>query len=152
MTQKAIFSIMLICLVAMMSVPAFAQDHTRNWENGGIVVVTGVDTHDGMFNAYINDLNNVWRRFLEQQMEDGLVTSYGMYGNASQREGEPDLYLTVTYPNWAAFDTGNEYFEKISTEIMGSLEDMRNANIDRGKLRTILSTQTLQEINFADSE
>jgi hypothetical protein len=143
---------MLICLVAMMSVPAFAQNHDRNWENGSVVVVTQVDTHDGMFNAYINDLNNVWRRFMEQQMEDGYVLDYGMYSNASAREGEPDLYLTVTYANWAAFDTGNEYFEKISTEIMGSLEDMRNAGIDRGKLRTIMGTQTLQEITFSDSE
>jgi len=113
-------------------------------------VVTEVDTKDGMFNAYINDLNNVWRRFLEQQMEDGYVLDYGMYTNASQRDGEPDLYLTVTYANWAAFDTGNEYFEKISTEIMGSLEDMRNAGINRGELRTIGSTTTLQEIKFSE--
>lgn len=150
MNRKMIIIILLLC--ALISLPAMAQDHTRNWENGAVVVVTEVDTHDGMFNAYINDLNNVWRRFMEQQMEDGLVLAYGMYSNVSPREGEPDLYLTVTYANWAAFDTGNEYFEKISTEIMGSLEDMRNAGLDRSKLRTIMSTQTLQQINFSDSE
>ena len=152
MNHRTIVSIMIICLVTMISMPAFAQDHTRNWENGPVVVVTAVDTHDGMFNAYINDLNNVWRRFMEKQKEDGYVLDYGMYSNASQREGEPDLYLTTTYANWAAFDVGNEYFEGISQEIMGSLEDMRNANLDRSKLRTILSTQTLQEIHFSDSE
>lgn len=144
--------IVLVALFAMISAPVFAQDHTRNWENGAVVVVTEVDTHDGMFNAYINDLNNVWRRFMEKQMEDGSVLDYGMYGNTSAREGEPDLYLTVTYANWAAFDIGNEYFEKIGAEIMGSLEDMRNAGLDRSKLRTIMSTTTLQEIKFAEAD
>ena len=28
-----------------------------------VVQVTEVHTKDGMFNAYINDLNNVWRKF-----------------------------------------------------------------------------------------
>jgi hypothetical protein len=150
MKVRNIVMVLLIILVALASVPAFAQDHTRGWDNGSVVVVTEVDVHPGMFNAYINDLNNVWRKFMEQQIEDGYVVSYNMYSNASAREGEPDLYLTVTYPNWAAFDVSNEYFEKISEEIMGSLDDMREANIDRGQLRTIMGTMTLQQINFQE--
>jgi hypothetical protein len=43
-----------------------------------------------------------------------------------------------------------EYFENLSSEIMGSLEDMREANIDRGELRTIGSTYTLRELTFKD--
>lgn len=134
----------------MISVPAFAQDNTRGWDNGPVVVVTQVDTADGMFNAYINDLNNVWRKFMERQMQDGYVLDYGMYSNTSPREGEPDLFLTVTYKNWAAFDVSNEYFEGISEEIMGSLDNMREAGLDRSKLRTIMGTTTLQEITFKD--
>ncbi len=112
--------------------------------------VTEVHTKDGMFNAYINDLSNVWRKFLEAQMEDGDVIRYGMYSNVNPREGEPDLYLTVTYKNWAAFDRGVEYFEKLGSEIMGSTEDMREANIDRGELRTIGSQYALREITFKE--
>lgn len=152
MKFKAILLAAVFSLITILSTQLLAQDHTRNWENGPVVVVTEVDTHDGMFNAYINDLNNVWRRFMEKQMEDGLVLSYGMFTNPSARAGEPDLYLTTTYPNWAAFDTSNEYFEEIGAEIMGSLEDMRNAGLDRSKLRTIMSTQTLQQISFSESE
>jgi hypothetical protein len=103
-----------------------------------------------MFNAYINDLSNVWRKFLEAQKEDGDVIRYGMYSNPNQREGEPDLYLTVTFKNWAAFDRGVEYFEKLGAQILGSPDEMREANIDRGELRTIGSTYVLQEIAFKD--
>jgi len=127
---------------------ALAQDHTRNWDNGNVVAVTEVHIKPGMFNAYINDLDNVWRKFLEEQMKDGSVVSYGMFGNVAARDGEPDLYLTVTYANWAAFDLGEEYFNKIRDKVMGSDEVMRSANIKRGELRKLGSNYNLQEIKF----
>ena len=83
-------------------------------------------------------------------MEDGSVISYGMYSNPDARDGEPDLYLTVTYANWAAYDRGVEYFEEIGEKVLGSMEEMREANIDRGELRTLGSSYTLQEIKFND--
>lgn len=150
MHARITMSIVLICLVLLLNAPAYAQDHTRNWENGAVVVVTEVHTKDGMFNAYINDLNNVWRKFLEVQMEDGNVLDYGMYVNASAREDEPDLFLTVTYANWAAFDLGNEYFDKVREKVIGTEDQMRQANLDRSELRTIGGTMTLQEIKFAE--
>jgi len=127
-----------------------AQDHSRNWDNGNVVSVTEVHIKDGMFNAYINDLNNVWRKFLDEQKKDGSVISYGMYGNSSPRAGEPDLYLTVTYANWAAFDRGEEYFNSIRDKVIGSADDMRSAGIKRGELREIGSQYNLQEIKFRD--
>lgn len=152
MNLRTLVSILVACLVVMISVPVFAQDHSRGWENGPVVVVSEVHIKPGMFNAYINDLNNVWRRFQEAQKEDGYVLDYSMYSNPSAREGEPDLFLTVTYANWAAFDVSNEYFEEQSKEIMGSLDDMRNASINRGDLRTLGGSMTLQEIKFKDAE
>lgn len=139
-----------LMLTALATSTAMAQDHSRNWDNGHVVGVTEVHVKDGMFNAYINDLNNVWRRFLEEEMKDGSVIGYNMYGNASPREGEPDLYLTVTYANWAAFDRGEEYFNSIREKLIGSADDMRNAGIKRGDLRDIGSRFTLQEIKFRD--
>ena len=103
-----------------------------------------------MFNAYINDLNNIWRKFNEKQIEDGDVISYSMYTPAARRDGEPDLVLVVTYKNWAAFDRSIEYFEGTSEEVFGSMEEGRTANINRGDLRTLGSTVNLQEIKFKD--
>ena len=150
MKNKIITLLSLVLFASLGSTAVFAQDHSRGWEQGYIVQVTEVHTKDGMFNAYINDLSNVWRKFMEAQKESGDVIRYGMYSNVNTREGEPDLYLTVTYKDWATFDRGVEYFEKISAEIMGSMDDMREANIDRGKLRTIGSTYTLQELTFKE--
>ena len=150
MKNKLIAVLSLAVFASFGSTSALAQDNTRGWEQGYVVQVTEVHTKDGMFNAYINDLSNVWRKFLEAQKEDGFVIRYGMYSNVNPREGEPDLYLTVTYKNWAAFDNGVEYFEKLGSEIMGSMDEMREANIDRGELRVIGSTYTLRELTFKD--
>ena len=149
--NRKIFGVLgLMLLTTLGSASVFAQDHTRGWEQGYVVQVTEVHTKDGMFNAYVNDLSKVWRKFLEKQMEDGDVIRYGMYSNVDPREGEPDLYLTVTYKNWAAFDRGVEYFEELGSEILGSTEDMREANVDRAELRTIGSTYKLRELKFKD--
>ena len=137
-----------LIFMACFSVNTLAQDHKRNWDNGNVVAVTEVHIKDGMFNAYINDLNNVWRVYLEEQMKDGSIVGYNMYGNVAAREGEPELYLTVSYANWAAFDLGEEYFDAIQKKLQGSDEIARSANIKRGELRTLGSNYNLQEIKF----
>jgi hypothetical protein len=103
-----------------------------------------------MFNAYINDLNAGWRKFLEAQKEDGDVIRYGIYAATNPREGEPDLILTVTYKDWATFDRGVEYFEELGERVFGSTDNMRSENVNRGELRTLGSSYTLQEVKFTD--
>ena len=137
-----------LIFMASFSVNTLAQDHERNWDNGNVVSITEVHIKDGMFNAYINDLNNVWRKFIEEQMKDGSVVGYNMFGNVAARDGEPDLYLTVTYANWAAFDLGEEYFNGIRDKVLGSADVARSANIERGDLRTIGANYNLQEVKF----
>lgn len=150
MRNKGFAVLSIILLGAFAGGAAVAQDHARGWDQGYVVQVTEVHTKDGMFNAYINDLSNVWRKFMEAQKAEGAVIRYGMYSNVNPREGEPDLYLTVTYANWAAFDRGVEYFEELGSKVLGSTEEMREANIDRGELRTIGSTYTLRELTFQE--
>ncbi len=150
MFKTFISALSITAMTVLMSSMAFAQDHSRNWESGHVVSVSEVHIKPGMFNAYINDLNGLWRKFLEEQKKDGSVVSYGMFSNPAAREGEPDLYLTVTYANWAAFDRGEEYFEQIRDKVIGSAEAMRSAGIKREELRTLGSSYNLQEIRFKD--
>ena len=150
MKMKLTAALAVVLCAAMFSVPAAAQDHERNWETGTILQVTHVHIKPSMFNAYINDLNGLWRVFQEEQMKDGSVVGYRMWSNVAAREDEPDLILTVEYANWAAFDRGVEYFEELSTKLRGSTEKMRTLNIERGELREIGSTFNLQEIKFKD--
>ncbi len=150
MTRTRLWTAVLAVTFCASTGTALAQDHTRGWENGNIVAVTEVHVKPGMFNAYVNDLSNVWRKFNEAQMKDGDIVSFSMFTNTSPRKGEPDLYLTVTYKNWAVFDRGIEYVEQLGATITGSTENMRVAAVDRETLRTIGSTYVLQQVTFKD--
>ena len=150
MTRKYLVACALVIAGFIVGGIASAQEHTRNWENGNVVSVTEVHIKPGMFNAYVNDLNSLWRKFNEEQKKDGDIVSYAMFSNTYAREGEPDLYLTVTYRNWAAFDRGIEYFEEMAERLQGSTEQFRQASVKREDLRTIGSTYVLQEVKFKD--
>jgi len=150
MKSKLLTALAILLASSFLTIPASAQDHERNWENGTILQVTNIHIKPGMFNAYINDLNGLWRIFLEQQKKDGNVVAYRMWANAAARKGEADLILTVEYTNWAAFDLGVEYFEEISVKLRGSVANMRKLNVAREELREIGSTINLQEVKFKD--
>ena len=148
MKLSAAFAVFLCA--AMFSVPASAQDHERNWENGNIIAVTDVTTEPCMFSAYINDLRGLWRVFLDQQIKDGNVLRYRMLVNSFGRDEEPNLILITEHPNWAAFDLSNEYFDELTKKLQGTLDNARNATLDRGKLRRIGGSNVYQEIKFKD--
>jgi len=140
----------LICLAgaSMFSVSANAQDNTRNWDYGNVVATTAVHLEPGAMNAYLNDLNGLWRIFLDQQTKDGNVVKYRILQNSFPRDGEADLILITEHPNWAAFDLSNEYFEDLTKKLQGSLDKARDANLDRGKLRRLGGNSVYQEVKL----
>ena len=140
----------LICLAgaSMFSIPANAQDNTRNWDYGNVVATTAVHLEPGALNAYLNDLNGLWRIFLDQQIKDGNVVKYRILQNSFPRDSEADLILITEHPNWAAFDLSNEYFEDLTKKLQGSLDKARDANLDRGKLRRLGGNSVSQDIKL----
>jgi hypothetical protein len=150
MKMKLTAALAVLACASIYSLPAAAQDHDRNWENGNVIATTQVHTEPGMFNAYINDLRGLWRVFLDKQIKDGNVVSYRMLVNSFARDGEPDLILITEHPNWAAFDLSNEYFDDLTKRLQGSLDESRQASLDRGKLRRLGGTAVYQEIKFKD--
>ena len=148
--MKLIRIIVLAFLLLGCTAAALAQDHSRSTEPGSVLALTEVHVQPGMWNAYMNDLKANWRRSLEAQMEEGHVLSYGMYAVVSPREGEPNLILRVSYPNWAAFDRGPDYYEELMKNTFGSMDEAREAGIERGELRTLGSEMLLREIKFMD--
>lgn len=148
--MKRIRIIILALLLLGGTTAAMAQDHSRSTEPGSVLALTEVHVEPGMWNAYMNDLKANWRRSMEAQIEDGQVSSYGMYAVVSPRQGEPNLILRVTYPNWATFDRGPEYFEELMKNTFGGMDEAREAGIERGELRTLGSELLLREIKFIE--
>ena len=141
------FLIFFVSIFSMMFLGSL-QAADRVWEDGSVWSITYAETKPGQFNAYMDDLSKVWRTFVEREKQDGDVLSYRVLSVSSPRDGEPNVMFLVEYKNWAAFDKGVEYFDKISAEIMGSTEQSDAASIDREALRTLRGGLNAQEVVF----
>jgi hypothetical protein len=137
----------ILALAAMAMSTAQAADRVYT-DGGSVWTVSFVETKPGQFDNYIADLNQVWRRYLDEQKKDGDVLSYKIIPIAFPRDGEPNLMLMVEFKNWAAFDKGNAYFDKIAAKLQGSVDQATQSNIDREKLRKLRGGFAGQEIKF----
>lgn len=139
----------LIVLAALaLPVTALAADGDPH-KLGTYWTVTGVDTKPGHFVDYLADLKAHYRLAMDQQVADGKVKSYTMFANVHPRDGEPDLWLLVEWNSGAAIlDTPAEYFEGVTAKLFGSLDAADTANVNRGELRTIMSTTLLRQMSF----
>jgi len=127
---------------------AQAQDNERNYEQGSVWTIGHIETKPGYFNAYMNNLENEWLRFIKAQQEDGDVLSYKVLSIISTRDGEPDLMLLVEWKNMAVFDRSAEYFEEMTVRLAGSIDEQVNRNIKREDLRNLRGGQMARELVF----
>jgi len=86
------------------SVTAIADDHA--YTEGPVVNVAWVRTLDGKFDEYIKWLDAVWKPMQEASIKAGYVLSYKVLTGEPRTADEPDVYLVITYKNWAALDDG----------------------------------------------
>ncbi len=143
-------SILAAAAIAVLSMSA-AQAADRVYTDGGSVwTVSFIETKPGHFDDYIADLNQIWRRYLDEQKKDGSVLSYKMIPISFPRDGEPNLMLMVEFANWAAFDRGNAYFDELAERLQGGVDQANQSNIDREELRTLRGGFVGQEISFQD--
>jgi len=139
-----------LLVFSMLAIPtANADDRVYN-DGGSVWTVSFIETKPGHFDDYIEDLNQIWRRYLDEQKKDGDVLSYKMIPIAFPRDGEPNLMLMVEYKNWGAFDRGNEYFDKLAAKLQGGIDQATQSNIDREQLRSLRGSFVGREISFKE--
>lgn len=140
----------LSILVALLAVSS-SQADDRVYDDGGSVwTVSFIETKPGHFDDYIANLDQIWRRYLDAQKEDGDVLSYKMIPIAFPRDGEPNLMLMVEFKNWAAFDRDAVYFDELAEKLQGGVDQATQSNIDREELRSLRGGFAGQEITFKE--
>lgn len=141
----------LSVLLGLFAVTAVQADDRAYDDGGSVWAVSFIETKPGHFDDYIANLNQIWRRYLDEQKKDGYVLSYKMIPISFPRDGEPNLMLMVEFKNWEAFDRGNnEYFDKMAEKLQGSVDQATQSNIDREALRELRGGFVGQEISFKE--
>jgi len=138
---------MLKIIVAMtlglgMAMTALADE--KPFKDGPVTEVSYIRVKDGKFLDYAEHLDTVYKTEMEAYKKAGLILDYKIYSVRPQTPADANVILTVTYPNYAAFDRSAD-FDAIDTKLAGSLKAMDKAYGERGAIREVLGSQVIQE-------
>jgi len=132
--------------LACASVAAIADDHA--YTEGPVVNVAAIRTENGKFDDYMKYLDTTWKAEQEAAKKAGYIISYKVVAVEARSENDPDLYLVVTYKNWAALDGATAKGDAIAKQVEGTLAASNDAAVSRGKIRRILGSFTGQELTL----
>ena len=138
----------LLLLGLACGVSAVLADEGRPYTEGPVITVTSVRTKVGMFDEYMKFVAGNYRRNMEEYKKAGLILDYGVYLAFPHNPHEPDLFLTVTFKNWAAFDGLQDKMDPIDAKVYGSVDASNKGAVDRDKIREILGSQTIQKLQL----
>jgi hypothetical protein len=133
-------------LLAIVALGGTATAADRPFTDGPVSVVTSVRTEPGQANAYMKYLASTYKPMMEEAKKAGHILGYAVYGTQPRGPGDPDMYLVVTYKNMAAFDGLDDRMDAIQEKMVGSMDQRDAATVARGKMRTILGSEMIQQM------
>lgn len=145
--SRTILHSFTVLALAIISTAAVAQEEdTLPFKEGPVTIVTSVRTQPGKFNDYFRYLAGPYSQSMEEAKKQGVITAYNIYAANPRSPNEPDLYLTITYPNMGALDAATEKMAAIDKKVYGSLKASDKGFADRGAIRTILGSEMVREL------
>lgn len=116
------------------------------YTEGPVTMVSYIKVKPGMFDAYMKWLSTERKQLMEEYKKAGLIVGYNIYNTIAHNPSEPDLILTVTYKNMAAFDGLSDRQDVIEQKLMGSMQKANEATITRGQMRDVLGSRMMREL------
>lgn len=124
-----------------------AQD--RSFNEGSVWNITYIQTKDPYFEDYMNNLNNGWKKVMEEAKKDGYILDYMVLSSQQTNQADWDLMLMIEYKNLAALDGLREKMRNIQDKLFGSNENVRKESaVARTELREILGSKTARQLMF----
>ena len=144
--QHRFAAIAAFALFASTSIAALADDHA--YTEGSVVNVSRIKVLDGHFDDYMKYLDTTWKASQEAAKKAGYIVSYQVVACEARGPDDPDLLLIITYKNWAALDGALAKGDEIAKKVEGSLAAANASFIDRGKIRRVLGSETVQILDL----
>jgi hypothetical protein len=82
---------------------------------------------------------------MEPNKKAGLVLEYNNHSARPCSPEDPDLLLTITYPNMATLDR-NQEAEALAEKAIGSMARQNQTAIDREALREVLGSELVRKL------
>ncbi|MEL7196733.1 MAG: hypothetical protein AAFY42_02750 [Pseudomonadota bacterium] len=140
---KSLIAAAAIAVSLPLAAPAAAQEFPL--VAGEFADVSGIYVEDGGEVKYAQHLADQWMAAQEFAKSKGWISDYKVYINLYPRDGEPNVYLMVTYPSMpdaAESERRNAAYNEWASK---NDEQMIAESGDRAEYRRIVSTTLLQE-------
>ena len=144
MRRPGFAAIVAILCLTTASTAAWAQEHP--YSEGPVVNVASIRTLEGKFDDYMGWLATTWKKMQEESKKKGYILGYEVLSVEPRGPDDPDIYLVITYKNWAAFDGALAKGDEISKAVEGSITAANKAQGERDKIRRVLGSQTMQQL------
>lgn len=132
-------------LLSLATLTTAALADGTNYNDGPVVNVAAIRTVDGHFDDYMKWLATTFKKQEEAAKKAGLILGYHVYVAQPKGPNDPDVYLVIEFKNWAALDGLGGKLDAVSAQIEGSVEKANQSEAARGKIRTVLGSETIQE-------
>ena len=117
----------------------------KSYTEGAVTELSFIKVKPGKFEDYMKYLSTTYKTVMEANKKAGLITGYAVYSAQPRSPQEPDLILSVVYPNMAALDRIDEG-EAVAAKVMGTPEAQSKAAIDREAMRELLGSELVREL------
>jgi hypothetical protein len=133
-------------VLTLTGVAAVAEDHP--FTEGPVINVAAIRTEYGKWDDYMQYLDTTWKATQEAAKKAGYILSYKVISVEARGENDPDIYLVITYKNWAAMDDATAKGDAITKAVEGSNAIANKGAVDRGKIRRVLGSWTGQQLDL----
>jgi hypothetical protein len=134
-----------LCL-SVMATAVLADDHA--YTEGTVSQVSAIRTVDGHFDEYMAWIDTVWKKEQEAAKKAGYIVGYEVFAAQPRSENDADLYLMITYKNFAALDDWIVKGDTIAKQVEGSVAASNQSEAERSKIRRVLGSETIQTLNL----
>jgi hypothetical protein len=133
-----------VTLAAALGIAAPALGQESNFEPGGYSDISAIDVLDGQIDNYMDYLSGSWKKQQEWAKSKGYITGYQVLSNSYARDGEPDLYLVVTYDK--IYDTAEQKRQQLEFEAFMKADSRKLGSqyAARGTMRKSMGEQQLR--------
>src|SRR4051812_31108594 len=143
-TMKNVLALVLGAFL-LAAFPAAQAQSTRPYQDGPVTIVSSIKIKPGRFDDYMKFLATDYKKLMEAYKKEGLVVNYAVYSATAHTPQEPDMYLTVSFPNMAALDK-TDAFESVSKNVIGSQDQQSKGTMERGVMREVIGEQTIRQL------
>ena len=128
------------------SLSALADDHA--YTEGSVLQISSIRTETGRMDDYMNWLDTTWKKMEELAKKAGYILDYQVYQVDPRGPNDPDLYLVVTYKNYAALDGALAQNDEVSKQVEGSIPASNKSAAERDKMRRILGVMNIRNLKL----